>query len=148
MSRTQVLEKAPRGVTGRVSSRCGVIGRGSVAARTAHALLVAGADVVLVAPDHGAAAQVRALVEGAVQVSVRQGEIEYLRKGMSRLHTTTRVADLAGVEVTVQVPERDGGSAQVIVAPGTAPQLASSCLEVLDQVFSAPVAVRHEGEGS
>lgn len=87
-------------------ARSGVVGGGRMGAGIAHALLLAGSEVVLVERDEDAAEAARGRVEHAVQGSVQRGVVEDADAVLARLTTTTDAADLSGAGLVVEaVPE-------------------------------------------
>ncbi len=84
-----------------------VVGGGRMGAGIAHALLLAGSDVVLVEADPPAAPAARARVVSAVEASAGRGSLtEPVDAVVARLHLATDVAALAGAELVVEaVPE-------------------------------------------
>ena len=97
-------------MTERVSSplpeRCGVVGGGRMGAGIAHALLLAGAEVVLVERDTDAAAVARRRVESAVRKSAERGQVDDVEAVMARLSSSLDPRDLAGAGLVVEaVPE-------------------------------------------
>lgn len=86
--------------------RCGVVGGGRMGAGIAHALLLAGAEVVLVERDPGASAAARDRVEAAVRKSADRGQVDDVPAVLSRLSSSLDAADLAGAGLVVEaVPE-------------------------------------------
>jgi 3-hydroxybutyryl-CoA dehydrogenase len=85
---------------------CGVVGGGRMGAGIAHALLLAGASVVLVERDNAAAAAARDRVERAVAGSVKRGALADAGPVLARLATATDAAALAEAELVIEaVPE-------------------------------------------
>ena len=84
---------------------CGVVGGGRMGAGVVHALLLAGAEVVLVERDEQAAAA-RERVVRAVDGSVTRGHLEDATPVLARLTTATDVAALADAALVIEaVPE-------------------------------------------
>jgi hypothetical protein len=72
----------------------------------AHALLLGGAEVVLLERDPDASAAARGRVESAVQKSVDRGQVDDVAAVMARLSSSLDAADLAGAGLVVEaVPE-------------------------------------------
>lgn len=87
-------------------TRCGVVGGGRMGAGIAHALLLSGAEVVLVERDPQAAAAARRRVETAVRGSAERGQVDHVDAVMARLSSSLDAADLAGAGLVVEaVPE-------------------------------------------
>lgn len=85
---------------------CGVVGGGRMGAGIVHALLLAGARVVLVERDEDASAGARERVTRAVSGSVTRGHLADAAPVLERLTTTTDVAALAGAALVIEsVPE-------------------------------------------
>jgi len=85
---------------------CGVVGGGRMGAGIAHALLLAGAQVVLVELDEDAAATARQRVARAVHGSVTRGQLVGAAVVLARLTTATDVAALADAALVIEaVPE-------------------------------------------
>jgi len=86
--------------------RCGVVGGGRMGAGIAHALLLAGAEVVLLERDPDASAAARDRVESAVRKSADRGQVDDVSAVMARLTSSLDAADLAGAGLVVEaVPE-------------------------------------------
>jgi 3-hydroxybutyryl-CoA dehydrogenase len=86
--------------------RCGVVGGGRMGAGIAHALLLAGCDVMVVERDGEAARAARERVARAVRASAERGRIGDPDEPMSRLATGTAHAELAGCGLVIEaVPE-------------------------------------------
>lgn len=86
--------------------RTGVVGEGKMGAGIAHALLLAGSDVVVVERDESAAATARDRVERAIAESVRRGQMEGLVKAKARLQVATDMEALAESDLVIEaVPE-------------------------------------------
>ena len=86
--------------------RCGVVGGGRMGAGIAHALLLAGAEVVLLERDPIASAAARDRVESAVLKSADRGQVDDVSAVMARLTSSLDAADLAGAGLVVEaVPE-------------------------------------------
>src|ERR1700726_4009475 len=85
---------------------CGVVGGGRMGAGVVHALLLAGAEVVLVERDEDAAAAARERVARGVNGSVNRGQLPDAAPVLARLSTATDVAALADVTLVIEaVPE-------------------------------------------
>lgn len=86
--------------------RCGVVGGGRMGAGIVHALLLAGAEVVLVERDPDASAGARGRVEAAVRKSAERGQVDDVAELLARLSSSLDAADLAGAGLVVEaVPE-------------------------------------------
>jgi 3-hydroxybutyryl-CoA dehydrogenase len=86
--------------------RCGVVGGGRMGAGIAHALLLAGAEVVLLERDQDASAAARDRVESAVRKSADRGQVDDVAAVMARLTSSVDAADLAGAGLVIEaVPE-------------------------------------------
>ncbi|HET8561563.1 MAG TPA: 3-hydroxyacyl-CoA dehydrogenase family protein [Marmoricola sp.] len=93
-------------VSSPLPQRCGVVGGGRMGAGIAHALLLAGAEVVLVERDRDASAAAHDRVVRDVRRSVERGQADDLATVMSRLRSSLDAADLAGAGLVVEaVPE-------------------------------------------
>lgn len=93
-------------MTGSLPARCGVVGGGRMGAGIAHALLLAGAEVVLVEQDPDASAAARGRVEAAVRRSADRGQVDDVPAVLARLSSSLDAADLAGAGLVVEaVPE-------------------------------------------
>ncbi|MFC5834580.1 3-hydroxyacyl-CoA dehydrogenase family protein [Nonomuraea insulae] len=91
---------------GTTPARCGVVGGGRMGAGIAHALLLAGAEVVLVERDQQAAAAAVERVEHALAAGVARGRLDDAAPVLARLTTETDPARLAGVALVIEaVPE-------------------------------------------
>lgn len=87
-------------------ARCGVVGGGQMGSGIAHALLLAGAQVVLVEADHEAAAAALRRVEHALEGSVARGRITDAAAVIARLTATTETSALANAALVIEaVPE-------------------------------------------
>lgn len=87
-------------------THCGVVGGGRMGAGIAHALLLAGAQVVLVERDEDASAAARRRVEAAVRKSAERGQVEDVDAVMERLSSSVDAADLGRSGLVVEaVPE-------------------------------------------
>ncbi|MEX2290673.1 MAG: 3-hydroxyacyl-CoA dehydrogenase family protein [Mycobacteriales bacterium] len=86
---------------------CGVVGGGRMGAGIAHALLLAGSDVVLVEADESAAPAARHRVLDAVQTSAKRGGLdESVDDVVARLQVATTAEALAAAGLVVEaVPE-------------------------------------------
>jgi len=85
---------------------CGVVGGGRMGAGIVHALLLAGAEVVLIERDEDAAAAARQRVARAVDGSVTRGHLADGAAVLARLATATDVAALADAALVIEaVPE-------------------------------------------
>lgn len=85
---------------------CGVVGGGRMGAGIAHALLLAGSEVVLLERDEEAAGAARARVERAMRASADRGKIDDPEDQLARLRTSTAHADLKDAGLVVEaVPE-------------------------------------------
>ena len=86
-------------------ARCGVVGGGRMGAGIVHALLLAGANVVLVEREEETAAA-RDRVARAVRGSVTRGQVPDAAPLLARLAATADAAALADAELVVEaVPE-------------------------------------------
>lgn len=86
--------------------RTGVVGGGRMGAGIAHALLLAGSDVVVVERDESAAATARDRVERAIAESARRGQMEGLVKAKARLQVATDMEAFAESDLVIEaVPE-------------------------------------------
>ncbi len=128
---------------------CGVVGGGRMGAGIVHALLLAGAQVVLVErAEAAAAAQER--VARAVKSSVARGQLEDAAPVLARFTTATDVAALADAALVIEaVPEDLGlktetfGRVAAAVAAGTviASNTSSISLDLLANAVSHPERV-------
>jgi 3-hydroxybutyryl-CoA dehydrogenase len=85
---------------------CGVVGGGRMGAGIVHALLLAGAEVVLVERDEGEAAAAQQRVARAVAGSVTRGQRPDAAPVLARLTTATDAAALVGAALVIEaVPE-------------------------------------------
>jgi 3-hydroxybutyryl-CoA dehydrogenase len=85
---------------------CAVVGGGQMGAGIAHALLLAGVDVVLKERDDAAAEAARYRVERALVGSVQRGHLDEVSNTASRLLVTTDDAALASAGLVIEaVPE-------------------------------------------
>jgi 3-hydroxybutyryl-CoA dehydrogenase len=85
---------------------CGVVGGGRMGAGIAHALLLAGARVVLIERDEDAAAAARQRVARAVDGSITRGQLAGAAAVLARLTTATDVAALTDAALVIEaVPE-------------------------------------------
>jgi 3-hydroxybutyryl-CoA dehydrogenase len=85
---------------------CGVVGGGRMGAGIVHALLLAGAEVVLVERDEGEAAAAQQRVARAMAGSVTRGQRPDAAPVLARLTTATDAAALAGAALVIEaVPE-------------------------------------------
>lgn len=85
---------------------CAVVGGGQMGAGIAHALLLAGARVVVIERDAEAAAAARGRVERSVRASVERGVLEDAEAASSRLEVSTDPAALSPAGLVVEaVPE-------------------------------------------
>lgn len=92
--------------TGSTPARCGVVGGGRMGAGIVHALLLAGAEVVLVERDEEAEAAALKRVEHSVAGSVARGRLDDPEPVLARLTTATDVARLADAALVIEaVPE-------------------------------------------
>jgi len=97
-----VREDSPVGST---PACCGVVGGGRMGAGIVHALLLAGAEVVLVERDEAMAAA-RERVVRAVNGSVTRGQLKDAAPVLARFTTATAAAALAGAALVIEaVPE-------------------------------------------
>jgi 3-hydroxybutyryl-CoA dehydrogenase len=101
------MEATPEDPTFRSTpASCGVVGGGTMGAGVVHALLLAGAEVVLVERDENAAAAARDRVARGVNGSVKRGRLPDAAPVLARLTAATDVAALAEAAlVIVAVPE-------------------------------------------
>lgn len=91
---------------GGVPVRTGVVGGGQMGAGVAHALLLAGSEVVVLERDESAAQGAAERVRRSCDKSVERGKIADAGEPMGRLTTTVDAADLAGSGLVVEaVPE-------------------------------------------
>lgn len=104
---TTAAEQSPQGAAAHaLPQRCGVVGGGRMGAGIAHALVLAGREVVLVERDEHSASAARERVERAVQSSVKRGQVEDPRKAMSLLRAVPAYAELDGAGLVIEaVPE-------------------------------------------
>ena len=85
---------------------CGVVGGGQMGSGITHALLLAGAEVVLVEADHSSATAALQRVEHAVDASVAHGRITDRAPVLARLTATTETTKLANAALVIEaVPE-------------------------------------------
>jgi len=85
---------------------CAVVGGGQMGAGIAHALLMAGARVVLTERDAQAAADARARVEAVVHGTLERGHITDATEPTARLTLTTDPAAMAAAALVIEaVPE-------------------------------------------
>jgi 3-hydroxybutyryl-CoA dehydrogenase len=93
-------------VTSNLPKRCGVVGGGRMGAGVAHALLLAGSEVVLTERDDDAAQGARSRVERAVRASVKRGQVEYAERALSHNEYATSLEGLKDCELVIEaVPE-------------------------------------------
>jgi 3-hydroxybutyryl-CoA dehydrogenase len=113
----------------------------------AHALLLAGGNVVLLERDAAAAAQARDRVNRALQGSVRRGVIDTADESSSRLTTTSSSSDLEAATLVVEaVPEilhlklETLRAIEDVVAPGTVigTNTSSMSIDLLAQSLAHP----------
>jgi 3-hydroxybutyryl-CoA dehydrogenase len=89
-----------------IPARCGVVGGGRMGAGIAHALVLAGAEVVVLERDAGAAAAARERVAGTVRRSAERGQVADPAAVLERLITTVDAGALSGAALVVEaVPE-------------------------------------------
>jgi 3-hydroxybutyryl-CoA dehydrogenase len=128
---------------------CGVVGGGRMGAGIVHALLLAGADVVLIEREEETAAA-RERVARAVQASVKRGQIQDAAPLLARLTVTADAAALADAELVIEaVPEdvtlkiETFGRIAGAVAPGAviASNTSSISLDVLADAVPHPERV-------
>lgn len=102
----------------RLPARTGVIGGGRMGAGIAHALLLAGCEVVLVEVDASAAPAALARVETDVRRSISRGTLAEDEAGvLARLTVSTTLDQLAGAGLVVEaVPEDLALKARVLRA--------------------------------
>lgn len=94
------------GTTGTTPKRCAVIGGGRMGSGIAHALLVAGAQVVVVdRTDQLTAASER--VTKAVQASVERGQLADSAPVLARLEVVSEIADVAEAELAIEAVFED-----------------------------------------
>ena len=124
-----------------------VVGGGTMGSGIAHALLLAGSNVVLLERDADAAAQARDRVNRALQGSVRRGVINTADESASRLTTTSSSSDLAATALVVEaVPENLDlklatlRTIEEVVAPGSfiATNTSSMSIDLLAQSLAHP----------
>ena len=85
---------------------CGVVGGGQMGSGITHALLLAGAAVVLVEVDRNSASAAARRVEHAVDGSVAHGRLTDRAAVLARLTTTIETAKLANAALVIEaVPE-------------------------------------------
>ncbi len=86
--------------------RCGVVGGGRMGAGIVHALLLAGADVVILERDAEAAEAAAGRVRRALDVSAHRGAVADASELEGRVSTALNAASLAGCGLVVEaVPE-------------------------------------------
>lgn len=87
--------------------RCGVVGGGRMGAGIAHAMLLAGSEVVLVEADEAAAPGARRRVVGAVEASAARGTLSTpVDDVVSRLRVASTTEALGDAELVVEaIPE-------------------------------------------
>jgi len=101
-----VIAELDDGATATIPGRSAVVGGGTMGSGVAHALLLAGSQVVLLERDQAAAAQAQTRVNRALQGSVRRGVIGATTEPASRLTVTSRREDLATAALVIEaVPE-------------------------------------------
>lgn len=107
MTTDRTTEPTPDLVPTGVPHRCGVVGGGRMGAGIAHALLLAGSEVVLVEADASAVPAARARVVDAVAVSARRGALDRPADDVVRRLTVATSADaLLHAQLVVEaVPE-------------------------------------------
>jgi 3-hydroxybutyryl-CoA dehydrogenase len=89
-----------------IPARCGVVGGGRMGAGIAHALLLAGAEVVVLERDAAAAAAARERVAGTVRRSAERGQVTDPAAVLERLITIVDAGALSGAALVVEaVPE-------------------------------------------
>jgi 3-hydroxybutyryl-CoA dehydrogenase len=124
-----------------------VVGGGTMGSGIAHALLLAGGNVVLLERDAAAAAQARDRVDRALQGSVRRGVIDTADESSSRLTTTSSSSDLEAATLVVEaVPEilhlklETLRAIEDVVAPGTVigTNTSSMSIDLLAQSLAHP----------
>jgi len=124
-----------------------VVGGGTMGSGIAHALLLAGSNVVLLERDADAAALARDRVNRALQGSVRRGVIDAADESASRLTTTSSSSDLRAAALVVEaVPENLDlklatlRTIEDVVAPGTfiATNTSSMSIDLLAQTLAHP----------
>jgi 3-hydroxybutyryl-CoA dehydrogenase len=126
---------------------CGVVGGGRMGAGIAHALLLAGSEVVLLERDKEAAEAATGRVERAMRASAERGKIDDPAEPMTRLRSSTSHTDLAGTGLVVEaVPEdldlklgtlraiEDAVAADTVIASNTS----SISLDTLAQALAHP----------
>src|SRR5689334_5398501 len=87
-------------------TRCAVVGGGRMGAGIAHALLLAGAEVIVLERDGAEASAARERVARAVRQSAERGQLKDPDEVWPRLRTTFDVTDLTGSGLVVEaVPE-------------------------------------------
>jgi 3-hydroxybutyryl-CoA dehydrogenase len=86
---------------------CGVVGGGRMGAGIVHALLLAGAEVVLVERDEDEAAAAQQRVARAVAGSVTRGQRPDAAPVLARLSTATGAAALAGAALVIEAGPED-----------------------------------------
>lgn len=93
----------------RTPASCGVVGGGRMGAGIVHALLLAGARVVLVERDEASADQARQRVAHTVHSSVARGQIADAEAVLARLTAAAGMAALADAALVIEaVPEEVG----------------------------------------
>lgn len=100
------IEGSPGGERSRLPAVCAVVGGGRMGAGIAHALLLAGARVVVRDVDDDAARAASARVERALHASVRRGAIPSADEAFDRLTVTPELGALAAAGLVIEaVPE-------------------------------------------
>jgi len=98
--------EAPGSARAALPHAAGVVGGGRMGAGIAHALLLAGCEVVLVERDAEAASSARGRVARAVEASVRRGLLDRPDDALSRITFETSASGLAGAALVIEaVPE-------------------------------------------
>jgi 3-hydroxybutyryl-CoA dehydrogenase len=99
-------DSAPNPGGSAIPARCGVVGGGRMGAGIAHALLLAGAEVVVLERDAAAAAAARERVAGTVRRSAERGQVTDPAAVLERLITIVDAGALSGAALVVEaVPE-------------------------------------------
>jgi 3-hydroxybutyryl-CoA dehydrogenase len=90
-------------------SRVGVVGTGTMATGIVEVFAKAGYDVVYVGRSDDKVQAVRATIERSLDKAIQRGKLEEAKKGevLGRLTGTTRLDDLAGVDLVVEAIAED-----------------------------------------
>jgi 3-hydroxybutyryl-CoA dehydrogenase len=90
-------------------ARCGVVGGGRMGAGIAHALLLSGAETVLVERDEAAAEAARERIVRALQASVDRGQLDGVDGALRRLRLATSTDALGGADLVIEAVPEDLG---------------------------------------